>query len=65
MKKILMALSVCAFFAACNSGSSTTETTKDSTSTMSTMDTSKMAPAMADTTMMKDSTHVMTDTMKK
>jgi hypothetical protein len=65
MKKVLIALSVCAFFAACNSGSSTTETSKDSTSTMSTTDTSKMAPAMADTTMAKDSTHVMTDTTKK
>lgn len=64
MKKILIALSVCTFFAACNSGSSTTGTTKDSTSTMSTTDTSKMAPAM-DTTMKKDSTHMMTDTTKK
>ena len=64
MKKVLLALCVTALFAACNGGSSTTETSKDST-TVTTDTSSKMAPAVADTTM-KDSTHMMsTDTTKK
>ena len=63
MKKILIALSICAFFAACN-GSSSTGSTSDSTS-VTTTDTSMMAPAPADTTM-KDTTHMMSkDTTKK
>jgi hypothetical protein len=65
MKKVLIALTVCAFFASCGGGSSSTEAAKDSTSTMS-ADTSKMAaPAVVDSTKM-DSTHTMSaDTTKK
>ena len=64
MKKVLIALTVCAFFASCGGGSSSSEAVKDSTSTMS-ADTSKMAPAAVDSTKM-DSTHMMSaDTTKK
>ena len=64
MKKVLIALTVCAFLASCGGGSSSSEAAKDSTSTMS-ADTSKMAaPAIVDTTKM-DTTHKMsTDTSK-
>ena len=48
MKKVLIALTVCAFLASCGGGSSSSEAAKDSTSTMS-ADTSKMAaPATVD-----------------
>lgn len=63
MKKVLIALSVCAVFAACNSGSSSSDASKDSTAVAPTadsskmaapdstkMDSTKMAPAAADTT---------------
>ena len=66
MKKVLIVLSISAFFVACNGDSTkSTEVTKDSTSTMTSTDTSKMAPATADTTITKDSTHVKTDSTSK
>ena len=61
MKKVLIVLSISAFFAACNGNSTkSSDVTKDSTSTTVTIDSSKMAPATADTTMKmtKDSSHM-------
>lgn len=55
MKKVLIALSVCAVFAACNSGSSSSEASKDSTTVAPAVDSTKMAAPAADSTKM-DST---------
>ncbi|MEO6812453.1 MAG: hypothetical protein ABI172_00880 [Ginsengibacter sp.] len=64
MKKLFMVLAVSAFFVACNSGASSTNATKDSTSTTIVDTTAAAAPSTMDTThtdsthtMIKDSTH--------
>ncbi len=65
MKKVLIALSVCAVFAACNSGSTNSEAKGDSTAVTTATDSTKMAAP--DSTKM-DSTKMAapaTDTTKK
>jgi hypothetical protein len=62
MKKLLLVLAIGAF-AACNDTATESEATSDTTSTMSTVDSTTMAP-MDTTSHMSDSTGVKVDSAK-
>ena len=65
MKKVILVLSAAAFFVACNSGTSSTETNTDSTKV--TVDSTVVAPAVVDTThvIVADSTSKMVESTKR
>ncbi|MDQ2721398.1 MAG: hypothetical protein M3Z26_16795 [Bacteroidota bacterium] len=65
MKKLLLVFTVCAFFVACNSGStSSTDATKDTTNTTVTHD-SAMTPATTAPSSMDTSNKMSMDTTHK
>ncbi|MEP6950676.1 MAG: hypothetical protein ABI863_15430 [Ginsengibacter sp.] len=64
MKKVLIVLSISAFFAACNGGSSSTDVKTDSTSTSVTTDTSSKMTTDTSSKMMGDTSKMKSDTAK-